>query len=132
MDKTVAGVFAAVPTPFSDNDEPDFELFMEHCNWVIDKGCDGLRPLALFVAAVLVSPVSWAWRLAGTLGGFAGLFLLNQIRIVTLYYTALLYPAYFDVMHRDVWQVLFIAVSVAIWTGWALWAQRLTSEPIRA
>lgn len=45
MDKTVAGVFAAVPTPFSDNDEPDFELFMEHCNWVIDKGCDGLNVL---------------------------------------------------------------------------------------
>ncbi len=45
MDKTVAGVFAAVPTPFSDNDAPDFELFMEHCNWVIDKGCDGLNVL---------------------------------------------------------------------------------------
>jgi 4-hydroxy-tetrahydrodipicolinate synthase len=45
LDKTVAGVFAAVPTPFSDNDEPDFELFMEHCDWVIDKGCDGLNVL---------------------------------------------------------------------------------------
>ncbi len=47
MDKTVAGVFAAVPTPFTANnyDEPDFELFMEHCNWVIDKGCDGLNVL---------------------------------------------------------------------------------------
>lgn len=45
MDKTVAGVFAAVPTPFSDRDEPDFELFMEHCNWAIDAGCDGLNVL---------------------------------------------------------------------------------------
>ena len=45
MDKTVAGVFAAVPTPFSDHDEPDFELFMEHCNWLIDAGCDGLNVL---------------------------------------------------------------------------------------
>ncbi len=45
MDKTVAGVFAAVPTPFSDHDEPDFGLFMEHCDWVIDKGCDGLNVL---------------------------------------------------------------------------------------
>jgi 4-hydroxy-tetrahydrodipicolinate synthase len=45
LDKTVAGVFAAVPTPFTDNDEPDFELFMEHCDWVIDKGCDGLNVL---------------------------------------------------------------------------------------
>ncbi len=45
MDKSVAGVFAAVPTPFLDNDEPDFDLFMEHCDWVIDKGCDGLNVL---------------------------------------------------------------------------------------
>jgi len=41
----VGGVFAAVPTPFSENDEPDLELFMEHCNWVIDSGCDGLNVL---------------------------------------------------------------------------------------
>ena len=45
MDKSVAGVFAAVPTPFLENDEPDFKLFMEHCDWVIDKGCDGLNVL---------------------------------------------------------------------------------------
>lgn len=45
MDKTVAGVFAAVPTPFLENEQPDFKLFMEHCDWVIDKGCDGLNVL---------------------------------------------------------------------------------------
>lgn len=45
MDKTVAGVFAAVPTPFFDNDEPDLKRFMAHCEWVIDTGCDGLNVL---------------------------------------------------------------------------------------
>jgi 4-hydroxy-tetrahydrodipicolinate synthase len=45
LDKTVTGVFAAVPTPFSDRDEPDLKLFMEHCNWCIDAGCDGLNVL---------------------------------------------------------------------------------------
>ncbi|MGI9199825.1 MAG: dihydrodipicolinate synthase family protein, partial [Woeseiaceae bacterium] len=41
----VGGVFAAVPTPFNENDEPALELFMEHCDWVIDSGCDGLNVL---------------------------------------------------------------------------------------
>lgn len=41
----VAGVFAAVPTPFTANDEPDLDLFLEHCNWVIDSGCDGVNVL---------------------------------------------------------------------------------------
>lgn len=36
---------AAVPTPFNDKDEPDIDLFLEHCEWVIDKGCDGLNVL---------------------------------------------------------------------------------------
>jgi 4-hydroxy-tetrahydrodipicolinate synthase len=44
LDK-VRGVFAAVPTPFSESDEPDLQLFMEHCEWVIDQGCDGLNVL---------------------------------------------------------------------------------------
>jgi 4-hydroxy-tetrahydrodipicolinate synthase len=44
LDK-VRGVFAAVPTPFDENDNPDFELFMQHCEWVIDQGCDGLNIL---------------------------------------------------------------------------------------
>ncbi|MEJ2172759.1 MAG: dihydrodipicolinate synthase family protein [Woeseiaceae bacterium] len=45
MDKKISGVFAAVPTPFTENDEPDVGLFLEHCEWVIAKGCDGLNVL---------------------------------------------------------------------------------------
>ena len=41
----VAGVFAAVPTPFSADFEPDIDLFLEHCNWVLDSGCDGVNVL---------------------------------------------------------------------------------------
>ena len=41
----VAGVFAAVPTPFTADYEPDIELFLEHCNWVLDSGCDGVNVL---------------------------------------------------------------------------------------
>ncbi len=80
MNKSVAGVFAAVPTPFTDNDEPDFELFMEHCDWVIDKGCDGLNVLgstgeansqtrkarASIMRAVSVSSLNRAALMVGT------------------------------------------------------------------
>lgn len=45
MDKKISGVFAAVPTPFDENDEPAIDLFMEHCHWVLDNGCDGLNVL---------------------------------------------------------------------------------------
>lgn len=45
LDKKVSGVLAAVPTPFDDNFNPDFDLFMEHCEWVLAQGCDGLNVL---------------------------------------------------------------------------------------
>ncbi len=45
MTKKISGVVAAVPTPLGDNDEPDIKLFLEHCEWVIEKGCDGLNVL---------------------------------------------------------------------------------------
>jgi len=45
LTKKISGVVAAVPTPFGDDDEPDIDLFLEHCEWVIDRGCDGLNVL---------------------------------------------------------------------------------------
>ena len=41
----VAGVFAAVPTPYTADFGPDIDLFLEHCNWVLDSGCDGINVL---------------------------------------------------------------------------------------
>lgn len=43
--KTISGVFAAVPTPLTSDDQPDIDLFLEHCEWVIESGADGLNVL---------------------------------------------------------------------------------------
>lgn len=45
MSKNLRGVFAAVPTPLTDAGQPDINLFMEHCEWVIQNGGDGLNVL---------------------------------------------------------------------------------------
>lgn len=39
------GVIAAVPTALDENFEPIKELFIEHCNWALASGCDGLNIL---------------------------------------------------------------------------------------
>lgn len=38
-------MLAAVPTPFTDANDLDTGPFLEHCEWVIDRGCDGLNVL---------------------------------------------------------------------------------------
>jgi 4-hydroxy-tetrahydrodipicolinate synthase len=39
------GVIAAVPTPVRDDGSPIKDLFVEHCQWALANGCDGLNIL---------------------------------------------------------------------------------------
>lgn len=39
------GVYAAVLTPLKQALEPDPALFVAHCRWLLENGCDGLAPL---------------------------------------------------------------------------------------
>jgi 4-hydroxy-tetrahydrodipicolinate synthase len=39
------GVIAAVPTPVDENLAPLKDLFVEHCAWALENGCDGLNIL---------------------------------------------------------------------------------------
>ncbi|WP_420333654.1 dihydrodipicolinate synthase family protein [Roseibium sp.] len=39
------GVVAAVPTPVDRSYSPVKELFLEHCGWVLQNGCDGINVL---------------------------------------------------------------------------------------
>ena len=39
------GVIAAIPTPIDADGTPDKAMFLEHANWALDNGCDGLNVL---------------------------------------------------------------------------------------
>ena len=39
------GVIAAVPTPINNDGNPILEAFLEHCEWVLQNGCDGVNIL---------------------------------------------------------------------------------------
>ena len=40
-----SGVYAAVSTPLTDRLQPNLTMFVKHCRWLLDNGCDGLAPL---------------------------------------------------------------------------------------
>jgi len=87
----------------------------------VERGCDALAPSALFVSAVLASPVSIRSRLIAALAGTGLLLVINLIRIISLYLTRIHWPKAFDVMHLDVWQSLFIFLAILLWAVWATW-----------
>jgi 4-hydroxy-tetrahydrodipicolinate synthase len=39
------GIFAAVLTPLTRSLEPDTAMFVAHCRWLLEQGCDGLVPI---------------------------------------------------------------------------------------
>ena len=90
----------------------------------VARGCDAVAPTALFVSAVLASPASIGSKLLAVVCGTLILMVVNLIRIVTLFLTAVYWPRIFDAMHLDVWQAVFIFLAILLWALWASWASR--------
>ena len=87
----------------------------------IRRGCDAVEPTALFIAAVLAFPAAFRRKIPGVVAGVGLLALLNLVRILSLFLVGVYFPKAFAWMHGDVWQALFILLSLLLW---ALWVQR--------
>ena len=100
-----------------------FSLLSTRTSLEIRHGCDALLPSALFVSAVLASPVSLITKIPGMIAGVIFLLLMNLVRIATLFYAGVFIPRYFERMHLEVWPAIFILVSLTLWVIWARWAR---------
>ena len=88
----------------------------------IKEGCDAVAPSILFAVAVLVFPVKWKYRWRGLVVGLLTIFILNIVRIVTLFLTGVHAMSYFEFMHVEFWQAVFIVLTIMIWLSWLRWA----------
>ncbi len=93
----------------------------------IERGCDAVEPSALFVSAVLASPVPVLSRLWAALAGTFVLMVLNLIRVVSLFLVRVYFPDAFETVHLDVWQALFIFLAIVFW---AMWASRMSRRRV--
>ena len=90
----------------------------------IIRECTGVEPALIFVAAVAAVPVSWKARLIGVAAGLPALFLINQIRLVSLVLIGRSMPQHFDMAHEQVWQSLMLFATAVLWIAWAMRASR--------
>ncbi len=101
----------------------------KNCSLQIKHGCDAIFPSALFVAAVVASPLRFRLKIPGILIGSVVLLSINLVRIISLYYVRLhLSEKSFHIMHVDVWQPAFIILALLFWIIWAL---RATKQQVR-
>ena len=92
----------------------------------IKRGCDAVQPTVLFISAVLASPVAVLSKVPGLLIGFFFLMAMNLVRVISLFYIGIYFPSAFNTAHHDVWQAVFIILSILAWALWAIWAVRKT------
>ena len=90
----------------------------------IKKGCDSIAPIMLVVTGVLLFPAEWKKKIIGIGIGIGALFLLNLIRIISLYYIGIHAPDLFEFMHVEFWQVVFIGLAILYFFYWLNWATK--------
>jgi len=91
--------------------------------------CTGIFVLGLYLVAVIAYPCRWISKLLGVLLGIGGVFMLNLIRLISLFYVGMHMPQHFDAVHQLVWQSLMIAFVVLLWL---FWVGRWTHAPHKA
>lgn len=84
----------------------------------IINGCDGLEALFLLMAAFVVAPLDWRRSLGGMAVGVPVVSLLNQVRILTLFYAFRASPPLFDVLHATITPVAVIVLVCCYFYAW--------------
>lgn len=88
------------------------------------NGCEGTEMLFLIIAAVFSFRCSLRAKLAGLLGGVLLVFVLNQMRIVALFFALIHDPHWFDLIHGYVGPTLIVFVIALCYLYWTRWADQ--------
>lgn len=81
-------------------------------------GCEGVEMMALLIAAMLVAPLTWRAKAVGLLIGLPYLYLLNQARLLTMFYAVRTDRAWFDLLHGTLAPIALIVMTVLFFAGW--------------
>jgi archaeosortase B (VPXXXP-CTERM-specific) len=85
---------------------------------IIVNECTGIISMIILLCAFFSYPCKIKGKLLGIAIGMPTLFLLNLIRVVTLFYIGTFLPDFFETTHILVWQSIMILAVIAIWIVW--------------
>ena len=88
------------------------------------NGCEGMEALFLLLAAFAIAPIPWRSRVIGLLLGIAVVFIVNQARILALFYAYRANHALFDPLHAIVTPIAVILLVSAYFYTWLIYASR--------
>ena len=90
----------------------------------VRNGCEGTEILFLLMAALVAYPFSWRMRLAGMAAGAVYVFLINQVRLLALFYSLRNDRTLFDQLHGTVAPLLLILCTLIFFVALRNWSLR--------
>jgi exosortase/archaeosortase family protein len=88
----------------------------------IVRTCDAMDVEILLASALVAWPAPWRRRLASIAVGVVLVYLVNVLRICSLYYVGLRFPASFETAHLEVWPALILLLAVGYFVAATSWA----------
>jgi len=95
----------------------------------IVRGCDGAGVLFLVVSAILVFPSKLGRKLVGLMLGIGLIYIVNLLRISTLYFIIAYYPGWFQLIHAYLAPTFMVIVACAYFALWAFGLANKVHEP---
>jgi exosortase family protein XrtM len=96
----------------------------------IVRGCDGAGVVFLLVSAILASSAGMKRKLLGILAGTVLIYLLNELRVIALYFVIAYRNPWFGPLHNYFVPMLLIAATLLFFLAWTSWVR--DSENARA
>jgi exosortase family protein XrtM len=86
--------------------------------------CSANEFVVFLWAGLLAFPAALRSKIVGLVLGTFGIFMVNLVRIVTLFLVGAHGPRYFSMVHEELWPGILIIVMILFVAGWASWATR--------
>lgn len=80
--------------------------------------CTGLLPAAFLAVGILAFPSGLRSKLVGVAIGVPLIFILNLLRLASLFYIGVNHPGVFDLAHTVIWEGLLLLFIVGFWLWW--------------
>jgi len=90
--------------------------------------CTGVYPLSVYLSGVIAYPSRWLAKLIGAAIGVGGIFALNIVRLVSLFYVGVYFRNFLDEFHLLVWQSLVIVSTLLLWLFWVRKMAHVSSD----
>jgi exosortase H (IPTLxxWG-CTERM-specific) len=85
--------------------------------------CTGFILMLSLAVSILAYPSRLTEKTVGIALGVPILFVLNQVRLVHLFYVGIFDAEQFEYVHHVLWEYLMILIVASLWLSWASWSE---------